>query len=81
MNKEEALIALYEKLKPLSKDCWDSMTSLLYTKTLKGNEFFCKEGGRVKELAYVASGVVRIFFIDEEGNEWIKRFVLKDDLL
>lgn len=84
MNQEKAFTSLHQKLTafhPLSQKSWEAIKENLYTKNVRENEFFAREGGQVQELAFIVSGIVRMFFVDEEGNEWIKLFVLKDDFL
>lgn len=49
--------------------------------TVKKNQFFLMQGDASNTLAVIAEGLFKSSFINEEGNEFIKYFLTKNDFL
>jgi len=48
---------------------------------LEKGKLFAREGEHVKNIGFLNSGIVRIFYLDENGNEWNKAFLEKNSFL
>ena len=66
---------------PLSNECWDSLESLIEVKELSKTEYFSKSGQRNREFSYVISGIGRIYFLTNKGEEYTKHFIQNGDFL
>lgn len=66
---------------PLNDSCWALLLPMVYAKRIDENVFFSKEGDYVKEIGLVYSGLLRIFYLKEDGKEWNKHFLLKKDFV
>lgn len=69
----------FNNVTSLSDKCWDEIDNLLYPKHLDKNEHFSTDGQSSKELAFVNKGILRIYFRDDNGNEWNKHFLQEND--
>lgn len=65
----------------LSDDCWNSLKSLIEVKELPRTEYFSKSGQRNREFSYVISGIGRIYFLTNKGEEYTKHFIRNGDFL
>lgn len=54
---------------------------MVYVKQINEKGFFSKEGDYVKEIGLVYSGFLRIFYLKEDGKEWNKHFLQKNDFV
>ena len=52
----------------------DIFTALFSEKQIEKNEYLAKEGEYSSKLAFLASGVVRAFYRNSQGNEYNKTF-------
>ena len=59
----------------LSSNCQSLILQQGYRKILKTNQYFSKEGAYPKEIGLVQTGLLRIYYLDEEGKEWNKAFL------
>lgn len=82
------LIEIYEILKksifkiyPISNDCWSNIKSLAYLKELDKDEYFSREGEKAKGLGLLLKGVCRIYYLDDNGNEWNKHFLQENNFI
>lgn len=84
MNKE----ALIEKMRPrvrelaeLSSEAWNDFIDIFAPVELeKRQHLFLPGQGNSSSLYYVCSGLLRFYFISEDGKEWSKGFVPEDTL-
>ncbi len=66
---------------PLGNECWSEIEPFMYIKELETNEYFSKEGQYVKDLGFVIGGILRIYYLNDKGEEWNKHFLLKNDFV
>lgn len=69
------------EIHPISNECWDEIRPLVYSKKIGKEAYFSREGEKAKGLGVVLTGVFRIYYLDENGNEWNKHFVQKKDFI
>lgn len=62
----------------LSAACESAVLQKGYKKEISPNQHFSQEGTYPKEIGLVISGLLRIYYLDEEGKEWNKAFLQKD---
>lgn len=72
--------AMFE-IHPISNECWDEIRLLAYSRKIGKEAYFSREGENAKGLGVVLTGVFRIYYLDENGNEWNKHFLQKKDFI
>lgn len=48
---------------------WNGFAEFFHLQQLKDNEHWIKAGQSCEEFFYIAEGLVRIYYVDQEGNE------------
>jgi len=74
---KDAIFEIY----PISNDCWSEVKSLASLKELGKDEYFSREGEKAKGLGLLLKGVCRIYYLDDNGNEWNKHFLQKNNFI
>lgn len=69
------------ELVELSPTVWINFESKLYFKKINKDEYFSKENSITKEIAFITKGLLRIFYLDNQGQEWNKKFLTPDDFV
>lgn len=70
-----------QNIYPINMDCWNELKTILSFKTIKKEDYFSKEGEKVRGLGFIQKGILRIYYLDDEGNEWNKHFLLENDFV
>jgi len=70
----QSLTRFYDSISPLKKETWEELMPLFHEDTLSGNQYFLRENEVARKIAFLESGVVRAFFINQEGQEYNKQF-------
>jgi len=70
-----------DKIYPLGNECWSEIEPLIYIKELDKNEYFSKEGQLTRDLGLISNGILRVFYLNEKGEEWNKLFLQKNDFV
>lgn len=70
----ENLIAFFNDAFPLSDKVLSLMGELFVVDELKKGEYFIREGQIAKEIAFLETGIVRAFYVNNEGKEYNKSF-------
>jgi CRP-like cAMP-binding protein len=72
----QAIISLYP-------DCtdkeWNYLKSGLDISTYKAGEFFIVSGQKAHQLGYIASGLVRAYYVNDKGEEVSVMFAMEND--
>ena len=68
----------FEKITSLTDPEFDYIFSHFKTKKLKKHQFLVQEGDLVKNTHYVVSGLLRSYFINQDGKEHILQFAMED---
>ncbi|MEN0049883.1 MAG: Crp/Fnr family transcriptional regulator [Bacteroidota bacterium] len=79
--KNERFKYIVSEIVNLSSKCWDELESKMYSKRIKKDNFFSKENSNTKEIAFIMGGLMRIYYLDDQGNEWNKKFLSSDDFV
>jgi CRP-like cAMP-binding protein len=75
------LKTFFDNLTLLPNENWDGFSALFKPRVLKKGEYFIKEGQTAKELAFLESGIMRVFFRNDEGVEYNKQFFVNPSLV
>lgn len=70
----EELYQILNKIAPVSQNEWEIFRQNIQFKTLKAQEYLVQEGDLVEHFYYLSKGLVRIFYVDQDGNEFVKIF-------
>ncbi len=70
-----------DKIYPLGNECWSEIEPFIYIKELDKNEYFSKEGQLTRDLGFISNGILRIFYLNDKGEEWNKNFLQKNDFV
>ncbi len=66
---------------PPSEPLWSEFCSLVRPRTFRKGEFFAREGEGAHAVAFVASGLFRMFYARPDGRELNKSFVAENDFV
>lgn len=80
-NHKKQLKTSIDKVYPLGNECWSEIEPFIYIKELDKNEYFSKEGQFTKDLGLISNGILRIFYLNDKGEEWNKFFLQKNDFV
>ncbi|MCS3869283.1 CRP-like cAMP-binding protein [Chryseobacterium ginsenosidimutans] len=67
-----------EEITPLNDGEFDYIQSFFTLKKVRKNQFLISEGDDVRSEYLVLSGIYKVFYLDEEGKEYICMFALKN---
>ncbi|MEQ9401975.1 MAG: Crp/Fnr family transcriptional regulator [Cyclobacteriaceae bacterium] len=70
----ENLFTFFNNTFPLSEKTLSMMSELFVFDELKKGEYFIKKGQYAKEIAFLETGIVRAYYIDNTGKEYNKQF-------
>jgi len=65
----------------LGEDCWSELEPLIYIKELDKNDYFSKEGQSTRDLGFIFNGILRIYYLNDKGEEWNKHFLQETDFV
>ena len=80
-NHIEFLREAINKVYPISNDCWNEIKSLASLSEINKGEYFSRKGEKAKGLGIILKGVFRIYYLDDNGNEWNKHFLQKNNFI
>ncbi|THU38510.1 Crp/Fnr family transcriptional regulator [Niastella caeni] len=64
----------YTAISPLKETTWEELLPLFQEDRLAPNQYFVRENEVARKIAFLESGVVRAFFINQQGQEYNKQF-------
>lgn len=73
----QALRVVMESYAPISKRTWKDFTQLCSIRTLEKGYLLYKAGELPKSFAFVVSGLVRGYVVNEQGQEYNKNFFIE----
>jgi CRP-like cAMP-binding protein len=71
----------FNTISKLSESTWDRILPFFKEEILKKNEYFAKENKTARQIAFLKSGVVRAFFINQEGKDYNKQFFVGQSMI
>ncbi|PCH71246.1 MAG: hypothetical protein COC06_02345 [Bacteroidales bacterium] len=70
-----------DEIYQLGNECWSEIEPLIYIKELEKNEYFSEEGQSTRDLGFIFNGILRIYYLNDKGEEWNKHFLQKNDFV
>lgn len=70
----ESIIKFFNNIIPLSEKTISSISKLFVFDELKKEEYFIRKGQLAKEIAFLETGIVRAYYINNDGKEYNKTF-------
>lgn len=64
-----------EAIAPIPSAFWTLLEQRSKEATLEKGQLYAKSGDRVKYISFLLSGIIRIYHLDNQGNEWNKAFI------
>ena len=80
-NHKIQLRTAMDSIHLLGDDCWFEIAPHIYLKELEKNEHFSSEGQPIKDLGFIINGVMRIYYLNDKGEEWNKNFLQENDFV
>ena len=80
-NNKVSLRRSIENIHPLRDECWSAMETLIYVKDLDKHDFYSRENQYAKDLGSISNGILRIYYLNEKGEEWNKHFLQENDFV
>lgn len=78
MNELETF---FQGLTAISPKSWDRLAALFTPRTLKKGEYFVTDKQFARDLAFMETGIVRVFYRNAEGVEYNKQFLTDRNLI
>jgi CRP-like cAMP-binding protein len=75
MNSTDILAAYLRRNSDMKDDEINMICSYFQEESLAREENLFREGDRYKKIAFVAKGILRVYVIDNEGEEIVKNFI------
>lgn len=69
-----ALRQALEQINPLSADAWQAVVALISSREIAAGEHLLRAGERASRGAFIHSGLVREYYLDDAGRESTRRF-------
>jgi len=70
----ELLKKFYNAVSELSEETWSAVLPLFIEGWLPKNQYFVRENEVARKMAFLESGVVRAYFVNQQGQEYNKQF-------
>jgi len=68
-------------ISPLKAKALGELQKCFRPSQLKKNEFFVREGVHAKKIGFLTKGIVRAFFLNQEGKEYNKQFFVGPSII
>jgi len=77
----QELLTYINKISPLKDLTVKELQKSFKPLQLKKNEFFVREGEYSQKIGFLKKGIVRAFFLNQEGKEYTKQFFVDSSLI
>lgn len=71
----------FNSISNLNDSTWDKISPFFTEGKLLKNEYFAKENKIARKIAFLKTGIVRAFFINQEGKEYNKQFFVGQSII
>jgi len=71
----------FNAISTLNESTWDKIFPFFKEDRLLKNEYFAKENKTARQIAFLKTGVVRAFFINQEGKDYNKQFFVGQSII
>ena len=81
MERMETFKAFINNISKLKEETFDTLSHCFIQSTLQKNEFFVREGEYAKQIGFLQEGIIRAFFLNQEGKEYSKQFFVGPSII
>lgn len=71
----------FNAISKIDESTWDQIVPFFKEDKLLKNEYFAKENKTAHQIAFLKTGVVRAFFINQEGKDYNKQFFVGQSII
>lgn len=71
----------FNAISGLTEHTWEKVGSLFKSENLEKGQYFVKENEIARKIGFLESGVVRAFFVNNEGKEYNKQFFVGPSII
>ena len=71
----------FNAISKLEESTWNKILPYFKEDNLLKNEYFAKENKTARKIAFLKTGVVRAFFINQEGKDYNKQFFVGQSII
>ncbi|MFT6802616.1 MAG: CRP-like cAMP-binding protein [Salibacteraceae bacterium] len=71
----------FNTISKLNEATWDRILPFFKEETLQKNDYFAEENKTARKIAFLKTGVVRAFFINQEGKDYNKQFFVGQSII
>jgi CRP-like cAMP-binding protein len=71
----------FNAISTLNESTWNKIFPFFKEDRLLKNEYFAKENKTARQIAFLKTGVVRAFFINQEGKDYNKQFFVGQSII
>jgi CRP-like cAMP-binding protein len=75
------LFTYINNISSISEDTFQELAQLFKPIQLKKNEFFVRDGEYAQHIGFLNKGIVRAFFLNQEGKEYTKQFFMDSSII
>lgn len=75
------LFAYINKISPIRQDTFAEMQKCFKPLKLNKNDFFARESEHAQRIGFLKKGIVRAFFLNQEGKEYTKQFFVDNTII
>ena len=77
----EQLLKYLDSIYPMSEGLREHLTTILHQKSLKKKTLHLRAGQLSNEICFIAAGLLKCYYIDENGNEICSWFMKEGDVI
>lgn len=75
------LLNYINKISTIEEETFDELLKCFTTLKLQKNEYFVREGEYAQQIGFLKKGIVRAFFLNQEGKEYTKQFFVDNSIV
>lgn len=75
------LIDYFNTISKLNESTWDRILPFFKEERLLKNEYFAEVNKTARKIAFLKTGVVRAFFVNQEGKDYNKQFFVGPSMI
>lgn len=77
----EEFLKYINKINPIKEDTFEELQKCFKPLQLHKNDFFVREGEYAQQIGFLKKGIVRAFFINQDGKEYNKQFFVGPSII
>lgn len=75
------LLTYVNKISPIKEVTFNELKKCFKPLHLNKNDFFVREGEYAQQIGFLKKGIVRAFFLNQEGKEYTKQFFVGSSII